>query len=328
MPRKQPHRVRPVGLRAHQKGHAFGLVVLAMFALSSRMASSADLPGDSLIPLTSADLATGGASRGSPESFGNILLAPAVLAMDVRYDARVDGLLTSSGAWGLQAAAVDSRTGPITFGLAYRWFKDPNLPLTLAEGRGWEVEGQARENVSKADMIAFCIAGGTSNRKLTFGIDAGRWWRRAAVFGEGAGWRLGASIAGRPADILVLSVGASMALGVTGARAAEGDDDLSGGLRLQFTEELAALADARLVLPVEKAPEVSLGGEWVIQGVIPLRAGLYRDGNGRNLAVTGGLGVTSKQASLEYGILQGIPRSANHRSPFGRVQQLSLRIGF
>jgi hypothetical protein len=328
MPRKPPPRQRPVVLRPLQKGSASRGAVAALGVFFAAPLIAADLPSDALVPTTAVDLATGGASRASPEAFSNILLSPAVLAMNTRYEARVDGILTNAGAWGLQVTAVDSKTSPVTFGIAYRWLKDPDLPLGPAEVPGWEVESQDRKNLSTANMLAFCAAGGTSDRKLVFGLDAARWWRHARLFGEGDGWRLGGSVAGLPSDMLVLTVGGSFALGEAGARAAEGDADVSGGIRLQIADGLAAVADARLVIPADTAPEVSVGGEWFIAKVLPVRVGVYRDGSGKDLAITGGLGLNGERAELDWAIFQGIPAGGAHPSSLGRIQHLSLRVSF
>jgi hypothetical protein len=304
--------------------------LLPGLALLPSGAWASDLVVNPTVATTSVELATGGSSRANPDAFGNVLLSPAVLALVPRYEVRADGLVAvgDTNAWSAQASAVDSRTGPVTLGASYRWTRDPDLALRSEELPGWHVKGRSRENMSQAHAVALGVATADSRSRWAAGLSAARWWRTASIAGEGEGWRIGGSLAARPHELLVFSLGGGLPIATQEARGAEAAGWLDTAFRVGASRSAALHVDLHFEPPEFGTSDLSGGGEWVLSELLALRAGALREGEDGGWSVTGGLGIENAEASIDYGLLVGLDGSSATDTDHRALHQLSLRVSF
>lgn len=309
----------PRGLR---RGVLVGTALLA--TTSDPSLASDDVLGDPLAVAGARCMALGGASMAVAQDPSNVVSAPGTLPMEVRYETRALGFLAPGGVRGVQATAVDSRTGPVTLGVTWRWLQDPDLDLESSELPGWTEPGATLVNGSTAQQVGVGAAVSTQDRRASIGLGGTRWWRVADVAGTGSGWRLGGSLAVRPHDTLVLAAGGSGPILAEGARNTEGEARLNAGFRWQPAEVWGLVGDVFVPLPREGLA-VGLGTEGTVQEVVALRAGWYHASQAGVDALTAGLALQGEPASLEYGVRVDL-RTPAEGTPAWHV--LELRISF
>jgi hypothetical protein len=137
---------------------------------------------------------------------------------------------------------------------------------------------------------------------VAFGLHGGWFWRRAAVAGEASGLRVGASVSGRPADSLTLTLAGTLPLLLDGSRDGENLPWVEAGARWQVVEPLALMADAALPLRPVDGLDVSLATEGTIAALVPVRIGYSRCAGDVRHALGAGTGIVSEALNLQYGI--------------------------
>ncbi|MBN1335220.1 MAG: hypothetical protein JXB39_04610 [Deltaproteobacteria bacterium] len=271
------------------------------------------------MPVSAEAGGSGGAFRGTPNALENVLASTAILALETRYDGIADAIWIPNEGFGFGASAVDSRTGPVTLGLRYRWSRRADLALGPGEGPGWQVPGADEENQADTHALAAGLALADPNRRFAVGISGLRWFRFAALGNDGEGWRLGGSLAGRPHDTVTLSAAASLPLATSGALGGEDLPWVEGGVRWQPLDALAFLADALLPLPA-RAPEIAVGSEWIAGDLVPLRAGWSRSAGWESDHATAGIGLLYDPLELAYAVRVDV------RDPGGPLHLVSIRL--
>ena len=137
---------------------------------------------------------------------------------------------------------------------------------------------------------------------MAFGVHGGWFWRRAAVAGDSQGLRLGASIAGRPADTLTLTLGGTLPLLVEDPHDGEDLPWLEAGARWQVVEPLAVMADAALPLREVDGLDFSVATQGTVAELVPLRVGYARTAGDVRHALGAGVGIVAEALDLQYGI--------------------------
>ena len=271
--------------------------------LSSGPAVATDASLDPFSPGDATSLGMAGVGRGSPTSIDNVWYGSSVLALESRYDLHGSGFLTPGGWRGFGVSALDSRTSNLAMGLSYTFMQNPDMPMLNSELPGWELPGSGSENPAVSQHIAAGLAmSGDGERRLGIGIHGGYFWRKAGRAGEGSGIRLGGSVSGRPHETVVLSLGTTWPLLVTGARGYEDQPRFDAGARWQPVEGLSLLADAALPMDEIDGVDVGLGTEYIIAELVPLRVGWSRNAGDLRHALGAGIGVKSEYLDLQYGL--------------------------
>jgi hypothetical protein len=279
-------------------------VALALIGASMAVpAQAADVSTDPFSPADATSLGMAGVGRGSPSSIDNVWYGSAALALEPRYDIHGSGYLTPKGWKGFGVSALDARTSQLALGLSYTYMHHDDMPLLTSELPGWELPGSGSDNPTVCHHVAVGMAINESpQRRLGLGLHAGYLWRRAARAGDGGGFRVGGSLAGRPHETLTLSIGTTWPLLITGARGFEDQARVDAGARWAPVEGLSLLADAALPISGLDGVDVGLGTEYVISELIPLRVGWSRNAGDVRNALGAGLGIKSPYLDLQYGI--------------------------
>jgi hypothetical protein len=290
---------------AHHGGLRPGApAALALIGLSlAGSAGASDVAIDPFSPADATCLGMAGVGRGSPSSLDNVWYGSAVLALEPRYDIHGSGFLTPQGWKGFGVAALDARTSQLALGLNYTYMHHPDMPLLASELPGWELPGSGADNPTVSHHVAAGLAiNESSQRRIGLGLHAGYLWRKAARAGDGGGFRIGGSLAGRPHEALTLNIGATWPLLITGARGFEDQARVDAGARWRPVDGLSLLADAALPLDELDGVDFGLGSEYVIGETVPLRVGWSRNAGEVRNALGAGLGIKSPYLDLQYGI--------------------------
>lgn len=249
--------------------------------------------------LSASGLATG-LSRSTLREPWSLATAPALLGLSVRYDLGGGGTLTPGLGWNAQLAAVDSRTGPVAmgFGAEYGISQPPPVGEELP---GWLPEDADATNEVTEWSVTGGLAVGLLERRVAVGGMLWRTWRDATYTREDVTWDGGLSVAGRPAPPVVLSLNARRLSWLF-----LGDEveplELSFGAGVEPNEVLTLGGELSTELE-DPAPSWRLGLEGrAAQLKLPLRAGVQRDAELDTWFVSGGLGLWTGRAGLDYGL--------------------------
>ena len=253
-------------------------------------------------PWMAPSMAAGGTTRANPGAMGAILTAPATLALSPRYEMAAGGRLGTSKVRRVEAAAVDSSTGPLTLGLMYIR-EGASFEATPDQLPGWMTPDQDTINPYTDTTVGGGLAMSWLNRHLSAGI-GGRFTRYESRFSaQSDNYAFNASLGGQVADQLFIAV--------TGENLYSTDsrDQLAigSGLRWQLppTAEGVSLfgLEADLVTTLGEATTLSdihLGLEARPSPFVPLRLGFHRDQLAGADYATAGLGAGTAEALFEY----------------------------
>ncbi len=300
---------------------------LLIALLSSGSALASDVITDPFTPGDATSLGLAGTGRGSPSSLDNVWYGSSVLALESRYDIHGSGFLTPGGWRGFEVAALDSRTSNLAMGVVYSFMHHPDMPMLDSELPGWTLPGTGSDNPAAAQHVAAGLAMcGDGDRRLSIGIHGGYFWRRTGRAGDGSGIRLGGSVAGRPHETVIMSLGTTWPLLVSGARGYEDQPRVDAGLRWQPAEGLSLLADGALPIDELDGLDVGLGAEYVFAELVPLRLGWSRNAGDVRHALGAGLGVKAEFLDLQYGLWADLgPSSEGLETP---THALTLAMEF
>jgi len=286
------------------------------------------LADDPVFHAGAATTALGGAVRASAADLDNIRHCVAALALEPRYDLRGDGWLAPGGWSGFKVSGLDSRTSQVALGVSYSWARNADMALSSSELPGWQLPDESEENLAVTHHLSAGLAATDAQRRFSFGLQGGYWWRRAALAGDGGGWRLGASAAARPHETLTVALGGGLALAVTEPRGIEDLPWLEGGLRWQPDQDLALLLDGWLPLRDTDGLDFSLGGEWSVASLVPFRVGWHRAAGDVRHSLGTGLGLNSDALNLHYGLWLDLGPMQGDQERDKPSHTLSLAIQF
>jgi hypothetical protein len=264
-------------------------------------------------------LARGGVGRADALDGAGGSPSLAANALEDQYLAYTGGLAAVDHTWGLRAGAVDTRTSKVSLSLGYyrRW---DTLPRTGDDLPGWKPPGDDLLNPAIHQGAAGALAYPMLDRKLAIGADARVDFFSSDLLPSDWAFNFGVQAAARPTESLTLSAAVTNLL-ETGFRDTERSLEL--GARFDAGTYFGVEGDAVAPLTTEFAwPSVGwhLGADVGIAEPVALRAGFSSD-DGRQY-VSGGLGLLSKNADLDYGMR--IQLSDASRT----WHQLDLRVKF
>ncbi len=278
-------------------------VVLACAALAfgGATARAADF-------VTADTLGSGGAVAGDPRATGSLLAAPALQALEPRYDVIGGVRLGGTDDWLIQVEARDSRTGPVALSLAWtRRMASP--PPADADLPGWRLEDEALENPLTENSVVLGAASALLDGRLGLGLSGVRYGRDTAYTDPSAIWEAGIGVSGRPIEPLYLSLGAHHLLDLL--RDGEAEHPLTSTAGLGLRSDLASLfgqVELELHDPATSLPlGWRVGGELALaEGTLPLRLGFRQDIGLETTFLCAGIGATTPQASLDYALVRDI----------------------
>lgn len=249
-------------------------------------------------------LGQGGTTRADLDGVGMISDAPAVMALRPRYDVQIGGGLGPQGERLIQAAALDSRTGPVALGLGFA--RKVHTPPTLPEDLpGWQIPGADTDN-PRVEMVAGgALAGAWADRSVSLGL--GAWYAgEGSRFGGETHW-VEASISG------AARVGEVLTIGLSGQNLVPGGFTwlpltLGGGVRADAEDVFGVGADLAVDLESRDEPALVLatGLDATLAEVLVLRAGYELDEVLGGGAATFGLGATGANGGLDYAMVLGL----------------------
>jgi len=280
-----------------------GAALLSIFVLWVAPAAAQDSALDAFTPADATSMGLAGTGRGSSGNLDNVWYGSSVLALDSRYDFHGSGFLTPAGWRGFGVSALDSRTSRLAMGVSYTYMQHPDMPMLDSELPGWDLPGASPDNPTAAQHIGAGLAmAADGDRRVCIGLHGGYFWRRAGRAGDGSGFRIGGSIAGRPHETLSLNLGTTWPLLVSGARGYEDQARVDAGLRWEPVLGLGLLADAMLPVDELDGVDFGLGAEYTLAEMVPLRVGWSRNAGDVRHALGAGLGVKSEYLDLQYGL--------------------------
>ncbi len=248
-------------------------------------------------PAMATSMGEGGVSRANTAGMGAILTAPALIALTPRYEVAGGGRIGTSKIRRLEAAALDSTTGPVALGLAF--IKEgASFAATADELPGWLEPGEDTINPYTETTFGGGLAFSFLNRHLAMGLTA-RYERYSSRFADQEdAFQGGLSVAGQVGGKAFLSLSAEDLV-----PSDDVDPGIGTGLRWQPTERFGIELDTltRLGESTDLA-EISAGMEAFPVEALPLRAGFRREAlTGADYA-TAGIGIASEEASLDYAV--------------------------
>jgi len=289
--RPSPDSSRPA-FAIHSK---VGAVLLGLLASGGAAASDA---------IMADALGQGGVTLADPDGLGIVTRAPAVMSLRARYDLAGSARIGPYTERTVQAAALDSRTGPVALGLAY--LRRGNTPPTREDDLpGWQEPGASTTNPTTEMVAGGGISGAWFQRSLGVGLSGVYVGETTELTEPVHRVEMGASVAGRVGESFVWS--------------AMGENLLPGGahftplrtgvgLRLMAPEVLGFELDGVLDLESADRPAAILraGLDGRIQQKACVRGGFVYDGVNAGTEATLGLGVSGATGQLDYGIKVGL----------------------
>lgn len=271
--------------------------ILARAALAAALAAPA-APAWAEDYLSAAGLGAGSASLADGREIGNLNRAPAVLALEERYDLTAGVRLGVGKDLRLQAAARDARTGPIALGLGATW-RRATPPTDPADLPGWALPDADQDNPISSLGLAGGLAGAWLDRRLSAGLSVERVATSSRLSDPEVLWDGTLSVAGRPAAPLTLAVSGQHLLGLF----LDQDDP---GPRLAFGGRW--VPSSFLGISAEGAAPLAGNGwgwatgaeAWLADSHLPLRVGVERDPDLGTRFVSAGLGFRSEKYALDY----------------------------
>lgn len=273
----------------------------AILAFALPIAGSA-IAADTGLPTADA-LAMGGAVIADAHAGSALLVSPAALALEPRYDLYFGARLGGADDWLIQTEARDSRTGPLALGVAYTR-RMANPPPDIDDLPGWVVAGEDLENPLTENTIALGLATSLWQRQLCVGLSAARYARDTALTDPDASYNLGFGLSSHPLAALDLAVSASDLLSL----ARGGDPDHPTTLHAGIGGHLDELARAVASVSANLDPSAdglplswAVGAEATLADqALPLRLGFNHDAALATNFLSAGLGLQAPAASLDY----------------------------
>lgn len=265
--------------------------------------------------------ATGSGMTGvaNPNDIGAIRLSLATASLTERYELYTGAELGPNGHFSLRSGAMDSRTSTVALALGYRRLTDAES-LGGSERPGWKTEGQSFENPTEHQGLFGGIAYPFLPGKGALAFDARYDWYDSDLVGKDGAFNFGVSAAFKVASVLTLA-------------AAMGNLLETDFRDTQRELRVGARWDAGTYFSVEGNALAPVSDSWSWQNVdwrlgsnvgfakfLSLHAG-YANNHTRSW-VTGGLGLISEKADLDYGMRVRIDQPRNN------VHTLDLRLRF
>lgn len=242
----------------------------------------------------------GRAAVGNPAETASLSLNPGAIALTERYD--FEGIVAVGPTGGLEwtLAALDARTAPIGFGIAWRR-TIARPPITLDEMPGWIVPGEEIPNKKRSHEITVALAVPALDRSLSFGVggtlilrndDRGGKSTTGNVDVGGAymiddQWTVG--VAGR--NLVPLPEHPDLATGITAGV----------HFREEFLASWAFDVDAQLGGDPEFPMSFRTGGELTVNAFRP-RLGYRFEGLDTTHWITPGVGGENESGAIEYAL--------------------------
>lgn len=298
-------------------GIALALLLTPGLALARGTALAGADADEDLEDLGARATGSGMVGVANPNDIGALRLNLATASLAERYELYTGAELGPMGHLGLRAGAMDSRTGPVAFGLGYRRLTDKEW-LKSGEKPGWKADGETFQNPTEHSGLYAGLAYPFANRRGSAAVDARYDWYTSDLLDQDAAFNFGISAAFRPADTVVL--------------AAAIDNLLENDFRDTERElRLGARWDAGTYFGIEgdalapvtttwdwKQVEWRAGANVGVAEFLSIHAGYANDAT---LSwVTGGLGFMSEKCDLDYGMRVRLDE------PWHNVHTLDLRI--
>jgi len=251
---------------------------------------------------TAGGLAAGDAVRAHPREMGNIVNAPAMTTMAPRYDLAAGFRLGPDRVRLTQIEALDSSKGAYSMGVAFLW-ETANRAMDPSELPGWSLPDEDFSEV-RTHYTLLAVGGGYSwlDRKVSLGASVIRMSESSSLGESARSYEATASLAARPVEPLYLVVSVENLVPDTDLDAPL---KVSGGIRGLPDEIVAIEADLEVDLE-SRAPDPAvsyMAGLEVFAGEqVPLRVGYRHDALLDAEQGTAGVGITSEEASLDYGV--------------------------
>ncbi|MCO4745966.1 MAG: hypothetical protein KC912_14320 [Proteobacteria bacterium] len=263
-------------------------------------------------------VATGGASAALTRENAAVTASPGTLALTERYDGMGFGSLGPGLDYRAGASAVDSRTGPVAFGLAYRRSHN-NLPVTDQDQPGWLVDGAQATNKEQSHDVTIALAVPISDRMFSVGVNGTLlWWKRERR-GKGFSGNLDVGFAAAPSKYFTASLTGRNLIYII-----EDEDMPVGGvlgLRAGDREIFHGVADIEYSVPYGLSVRTGVDGS---AGPTRLRGGYAWDAELSQHHVTWGLGMENTAGAFEYAMR--IPVTNNNHGFAGILHTISFRV--
>lgn len=231
-------------------------------------------------------------AAGAPENLAALATAP-------RYDVYAGASLGADDHFGLRAGAIDTRTSAVSLAAGYHRITD-DVPPEGDELPGWSVAGEELDDPTRHEGAHLGLAVPLLQRRLAIGAVARYDWRESDLSGKDTAFNIGANVAARPWEPLVVAVGARDLLDSGYA-----DTGRSADLAVRWEPGPFVSFSADGVLPLSGDISMARAGwhagadaslvEW-----LALRGGYARDAGANEIGV--GAGVVSEKVTLDYGV--------------------------
>ncbi|TNE91471.1 MAG: hypothetical protein EP330_05115 [Deltaproteobacteria bacterium] len=304
---------------SHRKHRALGLaaawsaslgVALTLVVGSPAVASEAHLGANTV--------ATGGASTALPKDNSAITGSPGAMALVERYDGMGFGSIGPASALRYGLSAMDSRTGSVAFGIAYRRGQ-VNLPITDADLPGWIEPGTEPTNKEFTHDLTVALGAPIADRKLSVGVNGTfLWWKRERR-GQGFSGNADLGIAAAPHELFSAALTGRNLLFMLD----DEDMPLAGvlGLRVGSVDTVHGLVDVEVAEGSGLTLRAGVDGS---AGPSRMRAGYAWDGVLEQHQVSWGLGIENEAGAFEYAMR--VPLTNNDRGVGGLLHTISVRV--
>lgn len=288
------------------------------------------------------DISLADISRANLDAFSSTRYSAAVLPLVGRYQLAGTGLVqfqdTGFDDWRLNAAAIDSNTGPLAMG-AFLQYSTGNAALEGDALPGWKLPEESLER-EFSDLV---VGGGTAvsflNRKIGLGMN-GAYYARTYITASDEGinqlafWQedtdiskvqkieLNGSVAAKLSDELVLVGGINDWLGVSdarypylSARISAVDAPMRGAYRSYGGVEV----DLETMISAEgfSMHYAGISGDILIGSQVSLRGGYRYDFAAQQQVPGLGFGLDDGKISLDYGLGLVFGSQIGHRHALG-----------
>lgn len=265
--------------------------------------------------------ATGSGMTGvaNPNDIGAVRLSLATAALTERYEVYTGAELGPDAHVALRGGAMDSRTSAIAIALGYHRLTD-NETLSGLERPGWKTADDAFENPTEHQGFFGGVAYPFLPGRAAAAVDARYDAYDSDRLGTDKAFNFGFSAAFRPADTVTLAAAVANLL--------ENDfRDTTRELRVGARWDPGAFfgVEANALSPLTnrmswQTVDWRLGANVGVASFLSLHAG-YANDHTRSWA-TGGLGLVSERADLDYGMRVRLD------APRNNVHTLDLRVRF
>ena len=269
-------------------------------------------------------LGQGGTTRADLDGVSSVVDAPALLALRPRYDVQAGGGLGPDKERLLQAAAMDSRTGPVALGLTA--VRKTHTPSTLSKDLpGWQIPGDDTSNPHTELLLGGALAGAWFDRHLGVGVGVFYAGETSRYTEDEHHVEATASVAGRIGEVLTM--------GVSGQNLVPGGPEwlplsVGGGARADVQDVFGVAVDVVADLESgDSGPTLLLGAglDGVIAEALVLRGGYRLNQLDDVGSLTFGLGATGANGGLDYAMEVGVHGSGS-LGLAGSRHLLALRI--